>query len=402
MGRIRFRTSSKPNRRPLAALSAVFSIALAAVLLTPVAAQARPELPGAGAAPGGFASWADLMKMQNRLNAAAERIVATSATGYAGIVAAPENRELRVYWKGTPPAGAASLIQQLRGSVPVKVLPAAYSQSELLGEAARVIRSPGVSAVSPNADGSGLTVSMRPGLTALALPATSVRVVRQDGFAPGLASRGNDFAPYWGGARWNGCSTGFAIWVGGVTKMLSAGHCADNGNNAFDGGGDFMGTVSGDNNSLDRLYINTSSAGRIYDGGVGTGEFSKPVVGAAHSFVGNWACDSGAYSGARCNIQVKAVNQTVNVGYLIFQLVMAEQVDHTNAIGNGDSGGPAFSLSADPNKVIAMGTNTAIDLSTEVPCTGVPTGGGRHCAWRFWYVDVVNSLSAYGASIVTG
>jgi hypothetical protein len=122
-----------------------------------------------------------------------------------------------------------------------------------------------------------------------------------------------------------------------------------------------------------------------------------------HSYVGDWLCDSGAYSGATCGIQVKATNVTVNVGYLIYPLVMAEQVNHTNAIGNGDSGGPVFSTAPwDINKVFAKGTNTAIDLSTAVPCTGVPAGNGRSCAWRMWYVDVVNSLAEYGASIITG
>src|SRR2546430_157636 len=155
MSRIHSRPSTGPGpyhhhrRRPLAALAAVFAVVLAVVLVTPVAAQARPELPGAGAAPGGFASWADLMKMQNRLNAAAERIVAASATGYAGIVAAPENRELRVYWKGAPPAAAAGLIQQLRRGVAIRVPPATYSQRELLGEAAPLITGPRGSAVAP-------------------------------------------------------------------------------------------------------------------------------------------------------------------------------------------------------------------------------------------------------------
>ena len=198
------------------------------------------------------------------------------------------------------------------------------------------------------------------------------------------------------------CSTGFAIAIGGVSKMLSAGHCGANGGSAYDGGGQYMGTISGDTNAYDTLYINTSSAGRIYDGGVGTGEFSKPVVGASHSYVGDWLCTSGAYSGARCNEQVIAVNVTIWVGYYIYGMVRAEQVNHTNAVGNGDSGGPVFSLSADPNKVIAKGTVSAIDTSTSVACTGIPTGNGRTCAWRFYYADVVNSLNRYGAAIVTG
>lgn len=161
-----------------------------------------------------------------------------------------------------------------------------------------------------------------------------------------------------------------------------------------------MGTVSGDDNAHDRLLIDTSSAGQIYDGGVGTGELTKLVVGSSRSRVGDFLCTSGAFSGSRCNIRVQAINQTISVGYLIFQAVMAEQIDRTNAAGNGDSGGPVLSLSADPNKVIAKGTITAIDSFAPAPCTGVPAGGGRTCSWRMFSIDVADSLTAYGATIV--
>jgi hypothetical protein len=400
-------------RRHAGRLLAVVAAALVAGVPGGAAAQAAPKpvpqasgadaLPGAASVPGGYASWAQLMAVQRRLDSAADRIVAARASGYAGVITAPENREVQVYWKGTVPSSAQTILGDLRRTVPISVLPARYSERELLAESNRLARQPGVTAVAPNADGSGLSLSLRSRSFAEgAMRASTIKVTSTTVATPALASRGNDSPPYWGGARWNGCSTGFAIAIAGVTKMLSAGHCAANGNAAYDGGGDYMGTVSGDNNAYDRLYVNTTSGGRIYDGGVGTGEFSKPVVAATHSYVGDWLCTSGAYSGARCNIQVKAVNQTINVGYTIYQIVRAEQVDHTNAVGNGDSGGPVFSLSTDPNKVIAKGTNTAIDTSTAVACTGVPSGGGRTCAWRFYYVDIVNSLSAYGASLVTG
>jgi len=367
------------------------------------------ELPGARVVPGGVSSWAELMSVQQRLDTAAQRIADIGDKDYTGIVVSAEKDTLTVYWKGGRPSGAAAAaVDAARDAGSVRVLPARYSEKEMLAAADRVVRVGGVAAVTPKVDGSGLTVSVGPGIRP-AVPLTSeVPITRVDtAQQPQLASRGDDSPPYWGGARWysplGGCSSGFAISIAGASKMLSAGHCANNGDTAVDGGGQVMGTVSGVDKGHDRLFINTWSAGRIYDGGVGTGEFSKPVVGAAHSFVGDWLCTSGAYSGARCNEQVKAVNQTIYVGYYITQLVMAEQVDHTNAVGNGDSGGPVFSLYwADYNKVIAKGTNTAIDTSTQVPCTGVPTGGGRICAWRFYYVDVVNSLNAYGASIITG
>src|SRR5690349_14241302 len=59
-------------------------------------------------APAGFRSWPEAMAVQARLNEAADQIVAATAsaggeTGFAGLIAAPENRELRLYWKGSPP-----------------------------------------------------------------------------------------------------------------------------------------------------------------------------------------------------------------------------------------------------------------------------------------------------------
>jgi hypothetical protein len=373
------------------------------------------RMPGTSKPPGGYASWADLMAVQERLDKAADRIVASNGAGYAGIVVSAEKRKLTVYWHGTPTGRAKSALDSARKNVAVSVVPAAHSLKTLQSQARQVARTSGVTSVTPAVDGSRLDVTVSAGTSRSAVQ-TRLKAGRQselrsgvplrvtrDAAAPKLASRGNDSPPYWGGARWNGCSNGFAVRVGASNHMLSAGHCGANGQAAFDGGGDFMGSVYGDNNAADTLLVSAPSSGRIYDGGVGVGEFSKPVIGALHSFVGDWLCDSGAYSGARCGIQVKATGVTINVGYLIFNTVRAEQVDHTNAIGNGDSGGPVFSLASwDFNKVWAKGINSAIDLSTSVPCTGVPAGGGRSCAWRMYYVDVVNALNSYGAGIVTG
>lgn len=399
-----------PRRRHAARLLAVVAAAAVVGAGAAGAAQAKPTPPaprgdvhpGAASVPGGFASWSALLSMQRRLDAAADRIVAAKAEGYAGVVTAPENRELRVYWKGAVPANVQSLVATLGRDVPVKVIAAQYSEQEMLAEADQLVHNGNVTAVSPNADGSGLSVSVREATVAsLAAVPSKVAVTSTKVAAPTLASRGNDSPPYWGGARWGGCSNGFGIRIAGATKMLSAGHCGANGDAAYDGGGDYMGTVAGDNNAYDRLYINTSSGSRIFTGGVGSGETTKGVNGAAHSYVGDWICDSGAYSGERCGIQVVAVNETVNVGYLIYRLVKAEKVDHTAAVGNGDSGGPVYAENGSSG-AIAKGTNTAIDGSVEQPCTGIPTDPGRRiCSWRFWYVDVVNSLDAYAATIIT-
>ena len=369
------------------------------------------SMPGAAEAPGGYSSWADLMAVQERLDKAADQIVASDGVGYAGIAVSAEKRKLTVYWHGSPTGRAKNALDAARRTVAVSVVPAAHSLKTLQAQAREVARSSGVTSVTPVVDGSRLDVTVAPGASRRAvetrlrarLKASVPLQVRSDVAAPKLATRGNDSPPYWGGARWNGCSNGFAVRVGANNHMLSAGHCANQWQSAYDGGGEYMGYVYGDNDALDTLLITAPSSGRTYNGGVGTGEYSNPVIGALHSYVGDWLCDSGGYSGTRCGIQVKATGVTINIGYLVYNTVRAEQVDHTNAIGNGDSGGPVFSLASwDYSKIWAKGTNTAIDLSTSVPCTGVPSGGGRSCAWRMYYVDVVNSLNYYGASIVTG
>ncbi len=364
-------------------------------------APASPVVPSTGPPPGGFASWGDLMQEQERLTAAADRILNASQNGFAGIEVSAEDRALRVHWRGRPPAPVREVLNSLRGEVQVHLHNARHSQAQLNAEAQRVARVSGVTAVSPTVDGSGLSVSVSTAeAVGRARAAAVAPIVEHDIARPIPLSRLNDWAPYWGGARWDGCSTGFAISIGGNRKMLSAGHCSSNARLVYDGGGDFMGTVSGDNNSRDTLYINTYSGGRIYDGGVGTGEFSKPVVGASRSYVGHWLCTSGAYSGARCNIRVRATNQTIYAGYYIYGLVRAEQVNYTNAAGQGDSGGPVFSLASDTSKVIAKGTITGGDDATRVACTGVTNG--RVCSWRIYYADVADSLARYGATIVTG
>ena len=93
---------------------------------------------------------------------------------------------------------------------------------------------------------------------------------------------------------------------------------------------------------------------------------------------------------------------TFNVGYNIEFLVVAEQLSHLGAAGNGDSGGSVEQVAADTTKVYAKGTLTAIDNGTIVPCPGIPSDAGRACGWRFWYEPIDLSIAAYGAYIVTG
>ncbi|MDH2429896.1 hypothetical protein [Sphaerisporangium sp. TRM90804] len=368
-----------------------------------------------GAVPGGFGSWQELLATQERLVKAAERVTAAGGAGYAGVVAAPENRELRVYWKGDVPKKIGKLVGELRAGVPVSVLPASYSARELEREGNRLIRKAGsaITSVAAKPDGSGLTVGTAGGFAAnSALADAAVPVTVEAGVRPQLATRWDDSPPWWGGGAWRnastggGCSTGFAVSYGGVSRMLSAGHCGDVPQTATDPTGQVIGPISHDNNSRDVLLINGTSAGRVFNNTPGSpppSEFSNPVIGTSGSVVGMWICTSGAYSGTNCNIQVKTVNVTINVGYLIFGTVHAEQVNGTNAVGQGDSGGSVEVVN--PNntlQVYAAGVNTAIDGNTAVACTGYVTTG-RICAWRMYYAPWSNATTAFpGITIITG
>ncbi|HEX8631112.1 MAG TPA: hypothetical protein VF755_23385 [Catenuloplanes sp.] len=358
-------------------------------------------------APGGFSSWAELMQMQHQLNTAATRIQevakATARSGYANIVAAPENRELVVYWQGRVPAAVQRVIAAQSNSVPIRVVPARYSEAQLSAEVQRLGRDSAYAEVSPMIDGSGIRVKQAAGRSARAAAPRSSVSVFPDGVNTGgngvLFTRQNDFAPYWGGARTQGCTTGFAIWWAGASRILTAGHCGNNGQNVFDGGGDLMGPIFNDNDVRDTQMINVAGLGRVWDGPWTETGFTKGVAGATFSNVGNWLCTSGSRSGVRCNIRVSANNAS---WFGRFPMVYADQQQFVSAAGQGDSGGPVFELPwPDDGRVIAKGTITGGVNGTFVPCTG-EVWPGRVCSWRFVYADVTQALAFYGATIVTG
>ncbi|CCH17609.1 hypothetical protein [Micromonospora lupini] len=406
--------------RRIAVAACGLTLLVAGVSVTPATAAPGGKATTTGSfvdsepVPGGFASWSELLRLQQRMNTAAAQITnaaqRSANSGFAGVVADPTTRHLQVYWKGEPPA---RLVANARATVATTVLPAAYSQRELMVAADRLRASAGdkITTVGPRADGAGLLVGTQSGLlgaTALA----GVPVTVQTGVAAAPATRWDDSPAWWGGAAWRntanggGCSTGFGVYQGGVSRVLSAAHCANLGVLATDPTGQTIGTVGTRNVSSDTLLIAGSGGGRVFNNstdaaGAVVSEFSNQVIGAQASQVGNWVCTSGAYSGTRCSIQVKARNLCINVrnfGTVCGQ-VQAENTTHTNAIGQGDSGGPVEIVNAaNTLQVWATGTNTAIDdTNTATTCTGYVTSG-RVCAWRIYYEDIFSGLAGVGAS----
>jgi hypothetical protein len=379
----------------------------AAANRAPEAAATEASILAGTPVPAGFASWEELLRVQDKLNRAAAQVIAgtnsKADSGFAGVVANPLDRELKVYWKGHAPA---RLITTAQTTAPLTMLPAAYSKVELAAATKRLLAKAAdkISTVGPRPDGAGLIVGTQHGL-ADAAELAGVAVTVQTGVSASPASRWDDSSPWWGGGAWRtpagGCSTGFGVWHGGITRVLSAGHCAAVGDVATDPTGEVIGTVVQKNDVSDTLVIDAAAAGIIYNNSIDANgdvvsEFSNPVVGAQPSQVGNFVCTSGASSGTRCSIQVKFRDLCIG---RICGLVQAEHTAQQNAAGSGDSGGPVVIVNPNnTNQVFATGTNTMIDdFNTTVPCTGYrPTG--RTCGWRLFYEDIFAGMVGVGAT----
>jgi hypothetical protein len=263
-----------------------------------------------------------------------------------------------------------------------------------------------VTGVSTAPDGSGLDVSVsvseEEARQAPAIRDASVPLTIEPFVQPELTNnRQDDTTPYWGGAAWGdstpSCSTGFAVRLGtgapSMTTMLSAAHCANNGQTAKDGGGDVMGPVGHKDASRDTLLITTSAAGKVYTGGTSSNSWI-PVKGKQSSFVGNLVCTSGAFTGHHCPVKVDAVNLTVVFpgGIQISPLVKATRTAaNTPAVGKGDSGGPVYS------QTVLAQTNTARAM-------GTITGGSKllgpcqlssKCYQAVYYADITKTLEHY-------
>ncbi|WP_432824243.1 hypothetical protein [Dactylosporangium sp. CA-092794] len=387
-----------------------------------------------GKVPAGFASWTEVMALQDRLNRAGERVLAAAhgegGEGFGAIVADPEQRKLQVYWKGTVPAPVEHLFGQLRADVPVEVRPARYSAAELRGEMDRLLADPAaqplrISSVAPLADASGLHIGVERTATvaAQATAAAAVRVPVQweyEARTALAADRWHDTAPFWGGSMIESnigtCTSGFAVSVGGQKRLLTAGHCVDGQDLIATGSTQFtfgeprqnIGFVQSKDALRDVATFQANSDGKIYTGpNTANTSFFAHVVGTQESFKGNFVCVSGALSGAQCpDVKVTLVDEsfTTTTGQRFEHMVRAESQSHSAVGGNGDSGAPVYVVTTGAFNVLAMGTFSATRTGPafDVPCPGVPAGSGRSCSWSIDYAPINGSLAALGASIITG
>jgi Trypsin len=356
--------------------------------------------------------------------AGALRAVAQPQPGWVGITVNASPGELDLYWYGDMPPAVAEAVSVARRSARVVVREARYSERTLLAAGAGIMPQDGVTSVAPLPDGSGVAVGVagdaESGSRLPLVMASPVPVLIEPWIRPILAvgRQHDDVAPYHNGSMYHWplpnnyiglCTTGFALDVAGQSRILSAGHCRDDGQTVLAGNGGspepVLGTVSGDDNGHDTLLIDAAGAGQTFYGGINSTS-SKPTLTVLDTFVNTLVCTSGAMTGQHCKIRIKYVNQTIKVAdennntYLISPVVQADQDDKDVAVGQGDSGGPVV---AQDSSIVGFvfvyptGTITAEDANTAVPCGSsvYPT----NCAWRMFYADVPSALIRYGATV---
>lgn len=331
----------------------------------------------------------------------------------------PENT-LYVWWRGDVPPEVKEQIERLRDAEGIRVVlgESRYSQQQLIAYTSELTNRfkefPELVGAAPAVAGTGLVVYVNPfifvTLTLDMLPPGStieeLPVVQQ-------VSRGFDIAPWWAGSvaqPVNGgpaCSTGFSVerrflGIPVESGVIVAEHCAPGGRVAFDsGGGRRIGTAEATSflPKTDSLYVPATSSGpRIYDGGVGVGEFTKPVVGVIGNLPGQFVCTSGAATGAHCNVVIDLTNfeHVLTPSGIVVRSSLATQIDGGVAVGLGDSGGPVFTLTAaDLGKVKATGMINGGILP--VDCEGF----GSTCFRRVTFTNIFVVQAAHNVYVKT-
>jgi hypothetical protein len=404
--------------------------------------------------PAGFQTWAAVFAAQNPLNDAGFEIQsaadANPSSGYTNFSMDIETRTLTVYWKGKPSPAESAVINAVRGrGIAVTLVAAKHSRRDLRAMTASIERDAGVLSaprilrITTATDGSGIKIGV-------SMPAGSTRPAQVLGAAtvsthlPNLAKvmaggdvsvvtqvsatseylREYDVAPFWGGAllmasgNTSACSTGFAAnWPAiGKNYIITAAHCGAVGSTWYSGGGVLEGTAEGHTTAYDALFINTTphggSQGRVYDGpGIyQSGQFSKPVHGAAHVGVNGWVCLSGSFTGAVCNTQVTSTTDSDCSDPSLGCVNLIDAVSRSNSIiaGQGDSGGPVFTLSGDNTADYAVGL-----VHGPIPGDGTTTcsdplyghfpgfGTTRVCSSNVSFTDVIDAMAPFNGLTIS-
>ncbi|WLQ68639.1 MULTISPECIES: GDSL-type esterase/lipase family protein [Streptomyces] len=407
------------------------------------------ETPGVPAA---FASWDQLRRVQGKMNETAGALEHSAGqsegSAFAGVIAAPEDKRVIVYWHGalTPAAQAAIA----RSATPVVVRSAKYSVKVLSAASARVAQRAQsadvqLAKVIRPQDGSGLQASVVGGEAeaarlrqAVASVGVPVKVTPGGEVQTSLADPSRNTDPTAGGAQMISpvCSTAFAAKYQGREVMLTADHCFSPGSGieryVVDSTGGRapqpFGTrvspkVEGPVVDVAALqpWNGTQFEPRIWTGSAAdagsSGQKKTWVNGAMLPQKGNWICNDGSRSGMICNIQItdrsedyfakgpdgngKEVMHHYRWGWDAKKRVTSK--DSSPVAGRrGDSGGPVIlstgrdDTGTEPN-AFAMGIVSA-SAGAGFTC---PTGVQTICFKAITFVGIDDALNYLGDSSLT-
>ncbi|MFF3313729.1 hypothetical protein [Streptomyces sp. NPDC002952] len=445
------------NKARLAAMTAA---ALASVALPAHAADHHETYQIPDPVPGGFASWGELMTVQNMLDARADAITAAAKADPAGdhlgniTVSAPAHR-IDVYWKGTMPSTVTALLTGLPVGNTVQVHDAPYTRTELQQATDRfTTQTPAadgtrIVSITPSEHADGLTIGITGNTTTARrmetiLGSTITTTITTDKAAAPITidwNRDHDISSYFGGGWWyiheNGfgekaCTTAFAVThtnpIDHITRneMLTAEHCKMEGSSGeyvtdMRNGQDGVNTAFRDGASVVHDWAryepsnsHTNFSNAIFRGPVGS-KTASPTKGSYGTYQGNYICTGGAMTGEHCMLKVNAVN-AVNVTKWFDEnkvwrgdLADASPENNTSAVaaGKGDSGGPAFGPLSGSNAdgVIAKGILSY--GSYQVTCGYTKYDNGTWpeqttCYNHVGFIPITTVLEETGDTLITG
>jgi hypothetical protein len=349
------------------------------------------------------------------------------------------NRQVHLYWKGEPPQDVVDIAGTQPNGVELVLADAPYAQAEMIDSAYRLLDEGRtkdglpVQAAWPTENLSGLIAMVKPSdlRAERAMRSSSTRRTKLERELRTVAhmpvriiegarivgtSRGNDSPPWQGGGLIyfdddrGPCTTGFAVITGsGSGRLLSAGHCDNDGNRAvYDGTGNQViapGGTSVDvrHVGIDSMIIDPSASpatigkvfGGAYDQAVGTPRYQYHVGGSGSPQDNDEVCVSGANSGEHCSRRISDPvvayrcpgNPDVNCTGFRF----GSNTGITTVAG--DSGGPIYVERAD-GRVGARGLVSAGFLSDAGDCPSVADGPAYNCLK--WAIGVsITDVLAY-------
>jgi hypothetical protein len=399
-----------------------------------------------GEVPYGFSDWRELFAEQERLNAAAQRILddPDAAGQLADVIASPGARRLQVYWKGDVTESTRRLLAELRQQVPIELHAARYSRSELLAAGRRALALDEVVEFAPRPDGSGLDIGLDRHVAHRGI--TPALLARLSQLAPGMQfnaavvsgaqfahARDNMPSPYYGGGRIiddqldEPCSLGvpFSRTRNGVQELgwITASHCTHaNLKGGVYAGSSLLGPVHLRAPTYDMATILTSRNDiepRIYVGRPSGQSASVPIGNSRASITGNVVYSSGASTGLNGPLLITGLGHEVEVpdkwacaerrdcwvyeeGFTIGNLTRVRHLLGLTAAADGDSGGPVFSFHPDGTAVVRGITSQKDDPVVTCPSDHrMPKHKDNTCNAGMFFIDIGAISTGFQLSVIT-